>query len=223
MGSVLGIISEETPKHEVVKKYEGYEVRCYAPSIVAEVTSDSIKSDEIKTDRDFSKMAFPLLAKYIGVFSTPENTQGNKPQAMAMTAPVIMSAQKSEAMAMTAPVVMEAKDSRMSMQFVLPSKYTMESVPKPTNEAVHIYELPPRTLAAMAFTGRFDMASALKKAEELRKLLEKDGVSVAENGHWTYAGYNPPWTLPWLRTNEVFWPVDHQAAVVQEAEAKSSI
>nr|KYP67703.1 hypothetical protein KK1_024055 [Cajanus cajan] len=156
MGLIFGKISVETPKYEVIKSTSEYEIRKYAPSVVAEVTYDP---SQFKGNKDGG---FTVLANYIGALGNPQNT---KPEKIAMTAPVITK-DSGEKIAMTAPVVTkddgeEGKDKRVTMQ---------------------------------------------EKVEKLRMSLEKDGFKVV--GDFLLARYNPPWTIPALRTNEVMIPVE---------------
>ena len=110
MGAVLGRISVETPKYEVVSKAPDYEIREYQPSVVAEVTYDP---SEMKRGRDGG---FMILASYIGDVGNPCNikpesqTEGEK---IAMTAPIITheSSPQSQPIAMTAPVITEEQST----------------------------------------------------------------------------------------------------------------
>ena len=86
MGSVLGKITEELPRHDVVKKAASgfYEIRRYAPAVVAE-TSYRTSRGMFEGDQGGS---FMRLAKYIGVMAKPQN---DTTTAISMTAPVLMS------------------------------------------------------------------------------------------------------------------------------------
>mmetsp|Transcript_5074 Transcript_5074/g.11798 ORF Transcript_5074/g.11798 Transcript_5074/m.11798 type:complete len:210 (-) Transcript_5074:266-895(-) len=200
MGSVLGIIAEETPKHTVIHSTPHFNVRRYESYLLAE-TKMSGKGDG---------PPFQALARYIGVFATPEN---QAKQAMAMTAPVFMTTgnEKGEKIAMTAPVLQsgdaQCGDDR-TMSFVLPSKYTLETAPTPTNPSVQLRQVPARTCAVHKFSGRYrSMAEASEKADWLCKQLVELGFTPDPNSKWDLAQYNPPWTLPFLRTNEIHVPL----------------
>lgn len=196
MGLILGKISVETPKFELIQSTNDYEIRKYDPSVVAEVTYDPTQGN-----RDGG---FNVLAKYIGAFGEPQNIKSEK---VAMTAPVIT---KSEKISMTAPVVTGGgggEGKAMTMQFVLPSKYKKaEEAPKPVDESVVIKEEGERKLAVVKFSGAAAEAVVAEKVENLKKSLERDGYKVI--GDFVLARYNPPWTLPSLRTNEVMIPVE---------------
>jgi hypothetical protein len=162
-----------------------------------------------------------LLAKYIGVFGTPEN-EGS--QAIAMTAPVVKEGKKGTAIAMTAPVTMQQEENgKKTMQFILPKEFDeMSKIPKPTNPAVKIVEVPPAVGAVHRFAGSdISMTKGKKMADSLVAQLEKDGLDLSgmnvmqEMNVW---GYNPPWTIPFLRRNEVWLPLteDQVSKLVNE-------
>ncbi|XP_066310199.1 heme-binding-like protein At3g10130, chloroplastic [Miscanthus floridulus] len=225
MGMVLGKITVETPKHEVLRTGAGYEIRKYPPCIAAEFTYDP---KEWKGDPDGG---FTVLANYIGAFGKPKNT---KPEKIAMTAPVITtgggdgeggeSAEKiamtapvittgtggePEPVAMTAPVITDDQQApgKVTMQFLLPSRYTkVEEAPRPTDERVVIREVPERKFGVARFGGVATDKTVREKAEGLKAALEKDGYAI--KGPFVLARYNPPFTLPPLRTNEVMFPVE---------------
>ncbi|KAL9273529.1 Heme-binding-like protein [Drosera capensis] len=199
-----GKITVETPKYEVVKSTDEYEIRQYAPAVVAEVTFDEKKEN-----------GFLVLANYIGALGKPQNA---RPEKIAMTAPVVTkaaAAAAAEKIAMTAPVVTtkaggsgdESSEKKLvTMQFILPSKYQKaEEAPRPLDERVVIRDEERKKLAVVTFSGVATEKVVEEKAEKLRKSLERDGETVV--GEHMLAGYNPPWTLPPLRTNEVMIPV----------------
>lgn len=200
MGTIFGKISVETPKYDVVKSAPDYEIRKYSPAVAAEVTYDP---SQFKGDKDGG---FMVLANYIGALGNPQNT---KPEKIAMTAPVITKAAggESEAIAMTAPVVTKGDKGMVTMQFLLPEKYrTAEDAPKPVDERVVIREMGERKYGVVTFSGLASDAVVAEKVEKLKKSLEKDGEKVT--GEFILARYNPPWTLPPFRTNEVMIPVE---------------
>jgi hypothetical protein len=223
---MLGKIIAETPKHEVLGTGAGYEIRKYPPCVLAEVTYDP---KDIKGDRDGG---FQVLAKYIGVFGKPQNTKPQKsgqPEEIAMTAPVITSSGsggESEAIAMTVPVITssepepvamtapvitvegrEEQKGKVTMQFLLPSKYAKaEEAPRPTDERVVLREVGERKYGVVTFGGLTGDKVVAEKVEGLKAALEKDGHAIT--GPYVLSRYNPPWTLPPLRTNEVMIPVE---------------
>mmetsp|Transcript_46509 Transcript_46509/g.73507 ORF Transcript_46509/g.73507 Transcript_46509/m.73507 type:complete len:216 (+) Transcript_46509:60-707(+) len=197
-GELFGRTSHyESYAYVVLKQYSGWSIRRYAPAVAAEVTSGN--SD----DRSFMR-----LAKYIGVFSTPENEARSMPnasEAIAMTTPVI-----SEPIAMTTPVVSTKNMGSSSMRFVLPSKYTRAcDAPMPTDAAVRLVDIPAKTVAAIQFSGRCEGCdAAAEKYEELCELLKQEGLTPS--GTWELHRFNPPYTLAPFRTNEVLVPLAEQ-------------
>ncbi|KAL9271824.1 Heme-binding-like protein [Drosera capensis] len=175
MGLMLGKITVETPKYEVVKSTDEYEIRQYAPAVIAEVTFDEKKEN-----------GFLVLANYIGALGKPRNT---RPEKIAMTAPVVTkAAAAAEKIAMTAPVVTTKAGGRgdessekklVTMQFILPSKYKKaEEAPRALDERVVIRDEEGKKLAVVTFSGVASEKVVEEKAEKLRKLLERDGETV---------------------------------------------
>jgi hypothetical protein len=200
MGSVFGKSSVAEPAFEVLYKHGNtfeYELRRYGERFAAQA---SYKGSD---DSPFS-----ILAKYIGVFGTPEN---DGQQAMAMTAPVVIDSSRKQptAIAMTAPVIRgENAVGEKTMQFMLPAEYDrLSKIPKPTNPDVHIKEIPPQVGAVHQYSGSFSESHAQEMAKDLAIQLQNDGVEITTEyvlEHYQFWGYNPPFTLPFLRRNEVW-------------------
>ncbi|XP_051131675.1 heme-binding-like protein At3g10130, chloroplastic [Andrographis paniculata] len=199
MGLILGKITVETPKYEAIAVTDDYEIRKYPPSVIAEVTYSAA---DFKSGKDGG---FTILASYIGAIGEPKNA---KPEKIAMTAPVITKT-ASEKIAMTAPVVTknEGGGEMVTMAFILPSKYAKaEDAPKPVDERVVIREEGEKKYGVTRFSGVARDDVVAEKVEKLSKCLERDGYKIA--GDFLLARYNPPWTLPPLRTNDVMIPVE---------------
>ncbi|PKA52486.1 Heme-binding-like protein [Apostasia shenzhenica] len=218
MGLIFGRITVETPKYQVLRAASDYEIRSYFSSVVAEITYDPSQLG----GRD---AGFMILAKYIGAVGEPQNVRPEKiamtapeitrpaepaSEKIAMTAPVITRAaeQAPEKVAMTAPVVTKGGcEGAVTMQFVLPSKYgRAEEAPRPTDDRVRIKEEGERKYGVVRFSGVATDEVVADKVEKLRRSLERDGCKVI--GEHVLARYNPPWTLPFLRTNEIMIPVE---------------
>lgn len=132
------------------------------------------------------------LAGFIGVLSTPANhaPESEEPVPIAMTSPVL------------------SPSDSTKMTFVMPSYFTMETVPVPTDPAVTITELPPKVYAVTSFSGWAQEEEMQSKAKELRATLEKHGVSIKTDEAtgepvWLQARYDSPWVPAEKRTNEV--------------------
>lgn len=203
MGSVFGAIHEEMPKYTEVHTAPTYGVRRYGPRIAAMTTYGPGGWGESKSD----SQPFWALAKYIGVFGEPENTGEKIP----MTAPVLVSAPGSEKIPMTAPVLVEASPATAHrMMFVLPASIysSIEQVPKPTNPAVQIVQLPEQLQAVRTFSGNFRAERTRNELAILLEDLRKDGwvpIEAADGSgvEWQAAGYNSPFVLPCCKHNEV--------------------
>lgn len=203
MGSVFGKETVAEPAFEVLLERAGrhvktsYELRKYGERFAAEV--------HYGTDED-TGTPFRALARYIGVFGTPEN-EGQQP--ISMTAPVVMENEGSK-IEMTAPVVTEiSDDGRKIMKFMLPAEFDeMSKIPKPTNPDIHIEEIPPQTGVVHRFSGSISEATNREMAAALAVQLTADGLdSMSVDyvlGHYQYWGYNPPFTLPMFRRNEIW-------------------
>jgi len=176
----------EQPKYELIDARDMIELRAYAPVIVAEVTAEGERSQAIGA-------GFRKIADFI--FG---NNQSQKK--IAMTAPVIQ--HPSEKIAMTTPVIQQGKDGKWVVQFIMPSEYTLETLPKPVDKEVRIKALPARTMAAIRFSGRTDdTAQITDRTAELQAYIVLNKLKT--KGAPQLAFYDPPWTLPFLRRNEV--------------------
>jgi len=175
----------EQPKYQVIESSGNIEIRDYAPMIVAEA--------EVAGDRrDAIGKGFRIIADYI----FGNNTAAQK---VPMTAPVTQ--QGSEKIAMTAPVTQQGDGNIWRVRFVMPSSYTTEALPKPNNPAVKLKEIGAKRYAAIRFSGMADEDSLKRRTKELNAFIRAKNLTPLSAP--TYAFYNPPWTLPFLRRNEV--------------------
>ncbi len=164
----------ETPSYEVVGQMDGVEIRLYPSMILATVMGDD-EGDP-----------FNLLFKYI----SGENSGGSK---ISMTAPVLTP----ERIEMTAPVI----SGGYSMSFIVPSKYTMETVPRPNDERISIQEVQGRKLAVVRFRGWARKRSVEEQKTRLISVLQESGVETI--GEPFLMRYNSPWTPGFMRRNEI--------------------
>ena len=182
-------MATEEPKYSVLEKEPPFEVRSYAPMIVAEV--------QVEGDLDeASSQGFRLIAAYI----FGQNKVNEK---IAMTAPVTVEDQvaKSAKIAMTVPVGIESKAGKWSVSFVMPAEYTMESIPKPINPLVELRQIPAVKKAVISFTGFYNQQKVAEKTLELEQWMKARNLQGVGTPH--FARYNPPWTLPFMRRNEI--------------------
>lgn len=195
--SVVGIRSGyDAPIYTVLDRIENdVEICSYPPRLAAEATVDA---DDEGSGRN---QAFRILFDYISGANRSQS-------AVAMTVPVEV-APVAEKIAMTVPVETEAaKNGRITMRFFLPSNYTSATAPEPTDKRVEIIELPDTTQAVVRFSGLGGEAKINEHAAELREAL--DGSDWIAAGALATLFYDPPWTLPFLRRNEVVIPVERK-------------
>ncbi len=194
--SLFGIRSgTEQPDYEVVAELgDAVEVRRYGPRLAAEVEVEAGDEGEARN------AAFRVLASYI--------FGGNRAQQeIAMTAPVEVATEpEGEKIAMTAPVeTTSGEDGRLTMRFFLPAGLTEATAPIPEDSRVRILTVPGQTLAVRRFTGRRGAAAVDAEEIALRKVLNT--TSWRPEGEPVAFFYDPPWTLLFLRRNEVALPV----------------
>lgn len=196
IASVSGVAR---PAYTVISEHAGYEIREYAPQIVAEVTVDG--DFETALNRGFRK-----LAGYIFGDNTAP-TGGGESQPIAMTAPVLEEVTASSSpIAMTAPVLEEtAAGNKRKVTFVMPAEYSMATIPKPKDPDVRLVEVPARRYAASHFSGWVDAEKAARMKTRLLEDLSRD--KQATDGVPALAQYDPPWTPPFMRRNEILVPL----------------
>jgi hypothetical protein len=192
-----GAMANEEPRYEVIKKDNDFEVRRYQPMIIAEVLV-------IGTLSEASNKGFRQIADFI--FGNNEDPIKKQSEKIAMTAPVTMEADTSSKIAMTAPVTMESSGGAWKMAFVMPSKFTIDTLPKPKNANVTIKQMPAQQLAVVTFSGWVDEEKLTAQTTRLNEWMAKNGLK--SSGSVQLSRYNPPWTLPFWRRNEVWVKLD---------------
>lgn len=181
----------EEPAFTTVIKDGAFEVRDYPALVVAEVT---VSGDQ----KEAANKGFRLLAGYI--------FGGNKRRdSIAMTAPVAQQP-SSEKIAMTAPVTQIQNAGMWTVRFTMPSTYTMDTLPEPNDPNVHLRSLPPERFAVLRFSGLARKGDVEAKSQELIAAVAAHHLRAS--GSVSLAQYNPPWTLWFMRRNEVMIPVE---------------
>lgn len=183
----FAVRSVENLSYKVLESSKEYEIRQIQGYIKAETTLQG-------TFENGGNEAFRIVAGYI--FG-----DNKKKQKIAMTTPVIQ--EESEPIAMTTPVIFEDETKNRTFSFVMPSKYTLETLPEPIDSRVKIIEVSPYRVAALRFRGFYSDANYKKHREKLAEYLKRDGIKYSE---MLSAGYNPPWTPPFMTRMEV-WAV----------------
>jgi hypothetical protein len=109
--------------------------------------------------------------------------------------------QDGKKIAMTAPVTQQGDGSTWKVRFIMPSSYTMKTLPKPNYSAVKLKEIAAKRYAVIRFSGAAGEDSLKRRTKELNEWLSTNNLTLVSEP--IYAFYNPPWTLPFLRRNEV--------------------
>lgn len=175
----------EQPSYTIVRSWESFEIRDYPQLIVAETEVLGERKQAINA-------GFRIIANYIFGNNAPQ-------QKISMTAPVTQ--QAGEKIAMTAPVLQEASGDTWRVRFIMPSDYTLETLPAPNNPNVKLIKVPAERVAAIRFSGLAGDESISRQRKLLLERIAQLGLTV--HGEPILAFYNPPWTLPFLRRNEI--------------------
>ena len=189
-GPVLSDV--EKPDYKVIQSEQNIEIRQYEPMIIAEVEVDGKREDAIGD-------GFRLLADYIFGNNTVQ-------QVISMTAPVQQ--KENQKIAMTAPVQQQSTGKSWRMSFVMPSKYSMDSLPVPNNNRVRLKEILTKKFVVIEFSGTNSNENVIEHENQLMNYIEANQIKI--NGSPNYAFYNPPWSLPFLRRNEVMIEINQQ-------------
>jgi len=183
-------MATEQPSYRVVRKFDAFEVREYAAYVVAET--------EVSGTRESAgNSGFRILASYIFGKNRGERK-------IAMTAPVTQAEGKK--IAMTAPVTQAPSGSgedgaRWLIQFMMPTQYSLETLPEPLDPAIHFRLVQSRRVAALEYSGTWSEARYLEHLAKLHEAIRREGLQP--RGEPVWARYDPPW-IPWfLRRNEI--------------------
>lgn len=172
---------------------DGIELRDYAPMLVAQVEVTGERKEAIS-------QGFRMIADYIFGNNVPK-------QSISMTAPVLQqAAEKPEGkkIAMTAPVIQQGVGvNRWVVQFVMPPEYTLATLPKPNNDAVKLLEVKGKRMVAIRFSGSTKDENVMEHQKKLADYVAAQGLKTV--GEPVMAFYDPPWTLPFMRRNEVLY------------------
>jgi hypothetical protein len=192
--SIGGIrVGTEEPHYIGTRLTDDVELRQYGPRIAAETT---VAANEERA----RNIGFRRLARYI--------FGGNhRDESISMTAPVAQqSGRGGDAIAMTAPVAQaRSSEDNWTIRFFMPSKWTMETLPQPDDDEVTLVTVPGETVAVLRFTGDRGPAAVEAKTDKLIETLRDKQIDVVgEPVAWFY---DPPWTLPFRRRNEIAVPV----------------
>lgn len=188
-GVVPAMATEEAP-YTVIKTDDMFELREYAPQVLAEIIVDGDLEGA-------GNKAFRPLFRYISGDNKPRDK-------IAMTAPVSQE-QKGEKVSMTAPVSQRSVQGKWAVSFMMPASYTIETLPTPDDSNIKLRQVPARRVAAVRYSGFWSEEKYLLHKEKLEKWIKDNRFTVT--GETVWARYNPPFTLWFMRRNEILIPV----------------
>lgn len=183
-------MSIEEAKYEVVSKSDNFEIRDYAPHVVAETIVDGPLEDA-------GNRAFQRLFDYI----SGKNRSHDK---ISMTAPVSQEA-ASEKIKMTSPVGQQSIEGGWLVSFTMPASQTIEALPDPEDQRIKLRQVPACRMVAVRYSGVWSEKRYLRYKQELESWIEKNGFRIIGEPVW--ARYNSPFTPWFLRRNEILIPV----------------
>tara|TARA_B110000014_G_C19963879_1_gene498899 strand:- start:311 stop:853 length:543 start_codon:yes stop_codon:yes gene_type:complete len=169
--------------YKIVFQNNIYEIRSYSQRLAVQVSYNKEGS------------GFRKLFNYISG-SNLDTTKIN------MTTPVT----QSKKISMTIPVTDTNENGNKVMQFYLPSKFTIENAPIPNDKDVELLIVEKGHYAVIKYSGRLTLNNFYKHSKILKDNLLKDDLEIL--GSAVRATYNSPFTLPFLRRNEVMFLVN---------------
>lgn len=188
-GVTTAMATEEAP-YTVIRTDDIFELREYAPQVLAEIIVDGDLEGA-------GNKAFRPLFRYI----SGDNKSRGK---IAMTAPVSQE-QQGEKIAMTAPVSQQSVQGKWAVSFMMPPSYTMENLPTPDDPSIKLRQVPARRVAAVRYSGFWSEKNYQQYKQELERWITANSLKVIGDPVW--ARYNPPFTLWFLRRNEILIPI----------------
>ncbi len=188
-GTTTAMATEEAP-YTVIKTDDIFELREYAPQVLAEIIVDGDLEGA-------GNKAFRPLFRYI----SGDNKSRGK---IAMTAPVSLE-QTGEKISMTAPVSQQSVQGKWAVSFMMPASSTTENLPTPDDPNIKLRQVPARRVAAVRYSGFWSEKKFLRYKQELENWITANNLKVIGESVW--ARYNPPFTLWFLRRNEILIPI----------------
>lgn len=189
-GTIMSQVKE--PKYKVISSQKNIEIREYAPLLVAQVAVTGERKSAISS-------GFKTLADYIF---------GNNKSVMMINRTAPSAQQEGKRISMTAPVIQqESKDSNhWNVAFVMPEEYGIKTLPQPKNNQIEIISIPIKRYAVIQFSGLPTEHALGKHKKNLVDFIAKERINA--RGTPILAFYNSPWTLPFLRRNEIMFEIE---------------
>ena len=182
-----GTVAYDSPGYAVAETLGDVEIREYEPYVVAETVVDGGLESA-------GNQGFRVLAKYI----FGDNRGSRK---IAMTAPVSQEKADGMKIAMTAPVTQEKAGDRYTIQFMMPSEYSLEELPEPNDSRITLREIPARRFAAVRYSGTWSKRNYQTNLDLLLGTLREAGYEPSGEPIW--ARYDAPFKPWFLRRNEI--------------------
>jgi predicted transcriptional regulator YdeE len=184
----------EEPNYKTLMQDGNMQVRLYDARLSA-VTLLKGEMDQA------SNQGFRRIADFIFRSNVPANPAGSGAQSgaekIAMTAPVIVQPQSAEMSAST-----YQNSQNWAVEFVMPKAYTLDTLPRPINPEVQITAVPAKTYAVLTYSGFNTLKRVQQEIETLNAWIQTKGLTPL--GAAQLARYDPPWTLPFWRRNEIW-------------------
>lgn len=186
----------EEARYKTIHTYSEFEIRQYEPFIVAEVTVNGEFGD-------VGNLSFRLLFDYISGNNAPRTS-------IPMTGPVIPQAVNGEKIDMTAPVLQTQTENSPDdyiFSFVMPARYTLETIPMPVDNRIVIREIPAKTVAVRTYSGNWSEKNYRENETMLMQSLANLGIKTLAMP--VYARYNSPFSLWFIRRNESMVEIEY--------------
>jgi SOUL heme-binding protein len=189
-------IATEEPKYKITLQQSAIEIRDYPALLAAEVM-------QLGTREEAMREGFRILAEYI-TGANISSSHFTMPAQNNMTGVQI---------AMTAPVLQMGEPNAWTIRFIMPSGYSLTTVPVPQNPQVHLLNVNPTRMAVIRFSGLGHEADIVQYTQELRDFIQAQHLTAVATP--ILARYNPPWTLWFLRRNEIMMEVQAVSLISQ--------
>ena len=177
--------------YRVTERHDGYELRTYAPRLVAEVDVAGSWSAAVSDGAD-------ALTRYF-------RGDNIRQEAAAMAGTSVGAGASSEAIAHSFALGIREEGGTVALTADVPASYTVVTLPRPNDARIRIVEVPEETVAVRGFRGPLDSARSLAAQNELSGLLDADGRAII--GPASVTAYSPSWVPPFLQRDEVMVPV----------------
>lgn len=175
----------EQPNYNLIKKTKNIEIRHYENLLYAETTITGPRQESVST-------GFRIIADYI-FGNNRLSDSDNRSSKIAMTSPVIQE---------------QIGDSDWKVKFIMPQSFTVQNLPLPNNERILINERKEEYYVAIRFSGSSNQKNLDKNHKILLKHITENDIDIS--GLTIFAFYNPPWTLPIFRRNEILYKVNYE-------------